>query len=896
MALSGSFYTNVNDHWRLQLEWSGSQSTSGNYTNITAKLYWIARDGYGAVRSSASKTASISIGGTWDSKTASGMADLSGNQKKRIHTFTKRINHSADGTASVTFDGWFDAEVTLSGTYYSRIGLSARTYTLNTIPRESSITSSASWTAGNNRSVSISRHSTKFHHDITWQVKSRSGVWNYIRTYTANTYTNGTFTTSQHKEIFQLLDGRSSADSRVFIATYDGTTKIGDTVYKYGTVTAPKASKTFSSSYDYNIEGGTNIGITRYHDDLYHKAVFTFGSFSKTLDNIISPADLNPTQTEIDTLHSLIPNSNSIKGTLTIYTYYEGIQVRSSTSTSVTLNVTDADPTFSSSQISYADTNTATATLTGDNTMIVQGQSVLTVYVDSSATAKKGASMDRYVITANGKTYTISTATGGSKLVGAVDASKNITMSVRAVDSRGNSTTVSKSVIMIPYQQAELVASAERQNNFETATTLTLHGKFSEINIGGTAKNIAQSVQYRYRQAPNLAWSNFYPFTYTTGIGTYDTTDIAINLDNAQAWDVEFKVTDKISSSSRIVHVGEGKPILFIDAEKSSIGVNVFPQDPNSLEVAGNIRANEQIIVSVGNEGTSNYGLQFEDTGNIISYWSGGITVYGNQTTGNALFRVRGHEDQSNFGTDFVVFNTGHARFYHNLAIDGDLKVNSNAKIGEFLSLSYNDPDNERFRMTYHSNGDTTMGTYSTTGVWQERMKFNGRGAGTVTINNGLNVEGNINIGGNSVKANYYTTEGYSGSTSMYLGVQNRVRVTDTNYWNGGNPTYQGVTASDFNTVSLEKYKEEIHEWNESALDQINQSTIYEYYMKRDIENGVYKKRQGLVIGAGYNTPTSMIDEGGIEQYRMNAWSWKAIQELSVQVKELKAELEALKS
>jgi len=75
----------------------------------------------------------------------------------------------------------------------------------------------------------------------------------------------------------------------------------------------------------------------------------------------------------------------------------------------------------------------------------------------------------------------------------------------------------------------------------------------------------------------------------------------------------------------------------------------------------------------------------------------------------------------------------------------------------------------------------------------------------------------------------------------------------------------------------------------------IRQATIYEYYLKSELEQGVYRKRQGLVIGEGYNTPDGVVDGDGVEQYLMNAWSWKAIQELDSEQMKMKDEIEWLK-
>lgn len=103
------------------------------------------------------------------------------------------------------------------------------------------------------------------------------------------------------------------------------------------------------------------------------------------------------------------------------------------------------------------------------------------------------------------------------------------------------------------------------------------------------------------------------------------------------------------------------------------------------------------------------------------------------------------------------------------------------------------------------------------------------------------------------------------------------VRITQQ----GSTSDYRPIRASSFPTASLAEYKQDIKVWEGSALDIINSATIYDYMLNSDVESGKLKRRYGLVVGEGYNTPSEVIDGDGVEQYLMNSISWKAIQELS---------------
>jgi hypothetical protein len=141
-------------------------------------------------------------------------------------------------------------------------------------------------------------------------------------------------------------------------------------------------------------------------------------------------------------------------------------------------------------------------------------------------------------------------------------------------------------------------------------------------------------------------------------------------------------------------------------------------------------------------------------------------------------------------------------------------------------------------------------------------------------------------------KGDYLDANPSTGSTNIYVRPKSggELRATLT----GTTDTYVPVRASSFPTGSMADYKQDIVEWNESALDLINNATIYQYRLKSEVQEGKDRIRQGLVIGEGYDIPVGVIDGDGVEQYLMNSWSWKAIQELTKKNTDLEARIAAL--
>ncbi|WMV75300.1 phage tail spike protein [Geobacillus thermodenitrificans] len=136
-------------------------------------------------------------------------------------------------------------------------------------------------------------------------------------------------------------------------------------------------------------------------------------------------------------------------------------------------------------------------------------------------------------------------------------------------------------------------------------------------------------------------------------------------------------------------------------------------------------------------------------------------------------------------------------------------------------------------------------------------------------IINWMNATGDINFSNYTGRLVNDSGYGYLQTTG------NEYRVTKYK-----STTYIPIRAASFPSGSLAEYKQDIHVWEESALEKIRNTTIYEYKLKSEVEQGKDRWRQGLVIGDGYNTPEGVIDGDGVEQYLMNTWSWKAIQEL----------------
>ncbi|MGE6347845.1 tail fiber domain-containing protein [Bacillus mycoides] len=119
-------------------------------------------------------------------------------------------------------------------------------------------------------------------------------------------------------------------------------------------------------------------------------------------------------------------------------------------------------------------------------------------------------------------------------------------------------------------------------------------------------------------------------------------------------------------------------------------------------------------------------------------------------------------------------------------------------------------------------------------------------------------------------------------------------------YWKGGNyfecknqadNGFVQLYASAFNTASSIEWKEDIHNYKESALDAVMGANIVTYKYKSDVEESDNPHTHVGVIAEYAPKAIQSKDGRGIDNYAMTSIAWKAIQELSEQVRYLKEKL-----
>lgn len=247
MALSGSVNSSSYDGRYVKLSWSATQSV----TNNTSTISW-------SLAGAGSANASWYMAGGFYVKIA-GQVVCNWSTDTRIKLYngttvasgSLTVSHSSDGTKS------FSVEIQAGIYTYARNCSGSGSFSLNTIPRASSISwgSGNSTTAGvtNGAIISISRASSSFTHTITYAFGSASGT---ICDKTAATTVKWTIPMS----LLNQIPNATSGTGTLTCTTYSGSTAVGTSTLKL-TVVAPSSVKPTISSMSVSLDNSANSVI-----------------------------------------------------------------------------------------------------------------------------------------------------------------------------------------------------------------------------------------------------------------------------------------------------------------------------------------------------------------------------------------------------------------------------------------------------------------------------------------------------------------------------------------------------------------------------------------------------------------------------------------------------------
>ena len=290
------------------------------------------------------------------------------------------------------------------------------------------------------------------------------------------------------------------------------------------------ARKSNVSATNAEIGGTSVITINKQSSSFTHTLTYQFGSLSGTIATKTSASSVNFTVPT--SFYAQIPNSKNGTCTISCTTFSGDTNVGSTTTTfTASCNEAACKPSVSATVV---DANSNTTTLTGDSSKLVRYKS--TARVTISATAKNSASIT-------------SRSIEGSSVSSYLDIpniSKN-SFSVTATDSRGYSTTITKTATMINYVQLTCNANFKRANQTSGTVNLTYSGNYFNGSFGSTSNTLTMS--WKYREKGSSTWISGGTLSPTITDNTYSgSIQCGTNFDYEKNYEFQVDFADKIDS------------------------------------------------------------------------------------------------------------------------------------------------------------------------------------------------------------------------------------------------------------------------------------------------------------------------------------------------------------
>ena len=213
------------------------------------------------------------------------------------------------------------------------------------------------------------------------------------------------------------------------------------------------------------------------------------------------------TNEEREQLRAKIPNNSSATCRIGLYSTLGGSTQASFKD--MTFSIVNGNPIFNNFE--FEDINPTTLALTGDSSKNVNGFSTIqaTISTTNKAEAIKSATMSKYRFTI-GTTSTDINYSDEESVSGNISNAINGTYNIYAIDSRNNSTLVTKLASEeIPYTLINFISSSckvERSNGGVGGNAvLTLNGEIWNNNFGLVSNSIT-SVLIEYKETSSSTW------------------------------------------------------------------------------------------------------------------------------------------------------------------------------------------------------------------------------------------------------------------------------------------------------------------------------------------------------------------------------------------------------
>ena len=349
---------------------------------------------------------------------------------------------------------------------------------------------------------------------------------------------------------------------------YGNVTASGSGVFN--TIARASTISSVTSSVAVNGTNAVTVNITRASSGFTHTVVFSFGSYSKTTEDVATSTSYAIPTSWLNA----IPSATSGTAKVTVTTYSGSTKIGAAVSKNFTLTVpASVVPTFGS--IAVADTTTNQTTFGN----MVQNKSKPKFTITASGAL--GSTITAYKTVFEGKTYT-----GATPTTSAVTKSGTASAVITITDSRGRTATFTKTWTVVAYAApkiASLTAArclADGTENYEgTYAKVSFNYTISSVNSKNTNTYVIE-----YKPQSGTTWT-----ALTSGTGYAVNTSIISAkglFDADSSYDLRLSITDSFTTIRGLTEIPTAFTLLDFNASGRGVAFGKVSEIAEGVEFA----------------------------------------------------------------------------------------------------------------------------------------------------------------------------------------------------------------------------------------------------------------------------------------------------------------------
>ena len=440
--------------------------------------------------------------------------------------------------------------------------------------------------ATKNGSVTI--NGTKYSFTFTASLSGNQTKTLYTKTVTVAHASNGTKTCS-----FSATCGINVTLSGTY---YGNVTASGSGTFD--TIARASSISSVTSSVSVNGTNAVTVNITRASSSFMHTVVFSFGSYSKTTNDVgTSTSYAIPTS-----WLNAIPSATSGTAKVTVTTYSGSTKIGSAVSKNFTLTV-PASVVPSISGVTIAETVSGLNAQFGG---FVQSKSKVKVTI--TAAGALGSTIKAYKTVLDGKTYT-----GSAPTTSTLGTAGNRTATITVTDSRGRTASTTRTISVLAYTAPQInTFTAIRANGLGSADdngTMAL----ARIKFSVSAVNNKNSKSYtvEYRQKGADEWTQ----AAAGSVYTYDSNMLLnINLNTDASYDLRLLVSDFFSTTTASTDVATAFTLMDFNASGKGIAFGKVSEVANGMEINMPLSVHEYVYMGGVKKSDEEKDIYFQTT------------------------------------------------------------------------------------------------------------------------------------------------------------------------------------------------------------------------------------------------------------------------------------------